>query len=220
MTMTTVPTTPAELWAAIHAERATLVDDLADLSREQWAIRSLCGQWSVEETVAHLSACATVGRFRWLASAIGARFDFDLHNRRRLDEQMRGTPEETLAVLAGLVSSTVQPMRATAAWLGEVVVHGQDIRRPLGITTTPPVATSTAVASFFASRDFAVASRTAVAGLRVEAVDGPFVAGVEGDPRVTGPTIALVMAMAGRAAFVDDLAGPGVATLRERCPAA
>ena len=36
------------------------------------------------------------------------------------------------------------------------------------------------------------------------------------DPLVTGPTLALVLAMAGRAAFCDDLTGPGVATLRDR----
>jgi hypothetical protein len=41
----------------------------------------------------------------------------------------------------------------------------------------------------------------------------------EDDPLVTGPNLALVMAMAGRAVFCDDLAGPGVVTLRERCTA-
>lgn len=34
---------------------------------------------------------------------------------------------------------------------------------------------------------------------------------------VSGPAIALIMAMTGRSAFCDDLDGPGVATLRERC---
>jgi hypothetical protein len=49
--------------------------------------------------------------------------------------------------------------------------------------------------------------------------DGPFATGSGADPLVTGPTLALVMAMAGREAFCDDLSGPGVATLRERCTA-
>jgi uncharacterized protein (TIGR03083 family) len=212
-----VPTTRAELWAAIHAERAALVADLEGLTAEQWATPSLCGEWTVEETVAHLSACASVGRLRWLASAVGARFDFALHNRRRLDEQLRATPRETLDVLRGKIGSTVAPHRADAAWLGEVVVHGADIRRPLGLPTRTPVEVATTVAEFYASRDFAVPSRTAVAGLRVEATDGPFTTGADGDPLVTGPTLALVMAMAGRAAFCEDLTGPGVTTVRARC---
>jgi hypothetical protein len=34
---------------------------------------------------------------------------------------------------------------------------------------------------------------------------------------VEGPTLALVMAMTGRAAYCDDLTGEGVAELRARC---
>jgi hypothetical protein len=79
---------------------------------------------------------------------------------------------------------------------------------------TPPVETTTAVAEFVASRDFTVAGKTVSAGLRLEATDGPFATG-EG-PLVSGPTLALVMVMAGRATHLDDLDGPGVATLRSR----
>jgi uncharacterized protein (TIGR03083 family) len=214
--MSTVTT---DVWPLIHAERAALVSDLSDLTPTQWATRSLCGDWTIEETVAHLSAAASAGRLRWLRSAIGARFDFALHNRRRLDEQLGATPAETLAILRSKIDSTVRPMGDDAAWLGEVVVHGADIRRPLGLPSAVPVATSTAVATFYASRDFAVPSKTAAAGLHLVADDGPFTSGAETDPLVTGPTLALVMAMAGRPAFCDDLTGPGVPTLRERCTA-
>lgn len=102
----------------------------------------------------------------------------------------------------------------TAAWLGEVVVHAQDIRRPLGILRTPPVEAVTEVACFYARKDFTVPGRSAIDGLRVEATDGPFAAGA--GPLVTGTTLALTMAMAGRRAYCDDLTGPGVPTLRGR----
>ncbi|MCD2192485.1 maleylpyruvate isomerase family mycothiol-dependent enzyme [Actinomycetospora endophytica] len=207
------------IWPAIRVERASLVADLSDLTPEQWATHSLCTDWTIEETVAHLSAAASVGRLRWFRSAIGARFDFALHNRRRLDEQLGATPAETLAILRSKIDSTVRPMGDERAWLGEVVVHGADIRRPLGLPPTTPLSASTAVAEFYASRDFAVPSRTTAAGLRLVADDGPFTAGSDDDPLVTGPTLALVLAMAGRAAFCDELSGPGVATLRDRCSA-
>jgi uncharacterized protein (TIGR03083 family) len=203
------------LWAAIHTERAALADDLADLSDDQWAQRSLCGQWSVEEVVAHLAAAASIGRLRWLTSIVGARFDADLHNRRRLAEHRGATPAETLDGFRRIVTSTTAPSGHTAAWLGEVVVHGQDIRQPLGLPRTPPTETVTEVARFFASRDFTVAGRTKTKGLRLAATDGPFATG-EG-PLVSGTTLALTMAMAGRTVYCDELTGPGAQILRTRC---
>jgi uncharacterized protein (TIGR03083 family) len=205
------------LWSAVHAERAALADDLAGLDDAQWAQPSLCGEWVVEEVVAHLTAAASIGPLRWFASALGARFDFDLHNARRLAEHRGATPAETLERFRRVITSTTAPLGPTAAWLGEVVVHAQDIRRPLGLLRTPPVDTVTAVADFFAQRDFAVRSRSAIDGLRLEATDGSFATGA--GPLVSGTTLALTMAMAGRRAYCDDLAGPGVPELRARCAA-
>jgi uncharacterized protein (TIGR03083 family) len=208
-------TTRDELWSAVHTERAALAEDLAGLDDDQWATPSLCGRWTVEEVVAHLTAAASIGTVRWSASILGARFDADLHNARRLAEHRGATPAETLDRFRAVVTSTRAASGHTPAWLGEVVVHAQDIRRPLGIGRTPSVESVIAVASFYASRDFAVASRTAAAGLRLEATDGPF---RHGDgPLVRGTSLALTMAMAGRQAYCADLDGPGVPTLRERC---
>ncbi|GAA4894397.1 maleylpyruvate isomerase family mycothiol-dependent enzyme [Actinomycetospora straminea] len=210
----TDPADTATLLAATRTERAALADDLAGLTAADWATPSLCDRWSVEDTVAHLTAAASVGPWRWLRSVLGARFDFDLHNDRRLAEQRGATPAETLARFRAIIDSTTSTWGPKAAWLGEVVVHGEDVRRPLGLVRIPPVATTTPVADFFASRDFTVSGKTVSTGLHLRATDGPFEAG-EG-PEVTGPTLALLMVMAGRAAHLDDLDGPGVATLRER----
>ncbi|MBW0117643.1 maleylpyruvate isomerase family mycothiol-dependent enzyme [Pseudonocardia abyssalis] len=202
------------VWSLVHDERAALAADLADLAPEQWAVPSLCGRWSVEEVVAHLTAAASLGPFRWIRSMAGARFDAELHNARRLAEHRGATPAETLARFRAVVPSTTAASGHTPAWLGEVVVHAGDLRRPLRLPHSPSVEAATEVARFFASRDFTVNSRTAIAGLRLEAVDGEFATG-EG-PLVRGTTVALVMAMSGRAAFCDDLEGPGVETLRGR----
>ena len=210
-----VPTTAETLWAAVHAERAALADDLVGLTTEQWARRSLCTRWNIEDVLAHLSAAASAGAARWLRSMLAARFDPDVHNDRRLAQQRGPTPTATLERFRALITSTTAPMGPTAGWLGEVVVHGQDIRRPLGLPGTPPVSTVTAVARFYAARDFAVNSRTAVQGLSLQATDGPFSAG-EG-ALVSGTTLALTMAMAGRGSFCEELSGPGASVLQERC---
>jgi uncharacterized protein (TIGR03083 family) len=205
------------LWALAHAERAALAEDLSGLGAEQWRNGTLCGRWDVEEVVAHLTAAASLNRWKWLRSMLGARFRPDVHNQRRLVEHRGSTPAETLDRFRAVIESTIAPSGHIPAYLGEVVVHAQDIRRPLGMVRTPSVDALTPVAAFFARRDFTVASRTHIAGLHLRADDGPFVAG--NGSLVTGSTLALVMSMAGRVPYLDELSGPGVQLLRSRVQA-
>jgi uncharacterized protein (TIGR03083 family) len=202
------------LWALAHAERAALAEDLSGLSDEQWRHRTLCGKWDVEEVVAHLTAAASLGQWKWLRSMAGARFRPAVHNQRRLAEHRGSIPAETLDRFRAIVESTTAPSAHIPAYVGEVVVHAQDIRQPLGMTRTPSVDALTPVAEFFARRNFAVPSNSRIADLHVQADDGPFTAG--SGALVTGPTLALVMSMAGRASYVDELDGPGVQLLRTR----
>lgn len=204
--------TPERYWAAIAAERARLADDLAALPVERWAEPTLCTAWSVEDVVAHLTAGASTGRWAWLRSIVGARFDADRHNARRLAEQRGPTPADTLARFRAVVGSRVAPTGDLWAWLGEVVVHGADIREPLGLpgATAPDVAEAVAVG--YVRRDFAVPSRTAARGVRLVATDSGFRSG-EG-PEVTGTTCDLVLALAGRLSAVARLSGDGVPVLR------
>ncbi|MCC3264829.1 maleylpyruvate isomerase family mycothiol-dependent enzyme [Arthrobacter gengyunqii] len=202
------------LWALVHAERASLAGDLAALTDEQWQHGTLCGDWTVEQVLAHLTAAASINQRQWLRSMVAARFRADAHNQRRLADHMGRTPAETLQRFTAIIGSTTAPSAHTAAYLGEVVVHAQDIRQPLGLDGTPSVQALTAVAEFFASRDFTVPSRSNCEGLQLRAADSRFTAGY--GLLVTGPTIALVMTMAGRTAYLGELSGPGAPTLRAR----
>ncbi|WP_327147616.1 maleylpyruvate isomerase family mycothiol-dependent enzyme [Nocardia sp. NBC_01329] len=204
----------ADIWASIHRERAALADELAALTPHQWSAPSLCGRWSVEEVVAHLTAAANIGRMRWIRSMLGARFDADLHNQRRMHEFRGADPAETLARFRAAVPNTIAPSGHTPAWLGEIVVHGTDIRTPLGLPGAPALTSVTEVARFFAARDFTVNGRTAAEGLHLRATDSPFDTG--SGPEVSGTTLALVMALAGRSRYCAELTGPGVAILRDR----
>src|SRR5258706_14338985 len=139
----TVPAPPTDrlkasgIWPLVHAERAALAEDLAALDDAQWAHPSLCERWVVEDVVAHLTAAASVGSVRWFASVLGARFDFDLHNDRRLAEYRGATPAKTLVRFLRIVTSTTSAPGPTAAMLGEGVVHAQDIPRPPGLVRIP-----------------------------------------------------------------------------------
>jgi uncharacterized protein (TIGR03083 family) len=205
------------LWALAHAERAALAKDLAGLSAVQWRHDTLCGEWDVEQVVAHLTAAASLNQWQWLRSMLAARFRPDVHNQRRLAEHCGSTPAETLDRFRAVITSTTAPSSHTPAYLGEVVVHAQDIRQPLGLMRTPDVDALTPVADFLARRDFTVSSRTRVADLQLRADDGPFATGT--GLLVSGSTLALVMSMAGRVAYVAELDGPGVPTLRSRLQA-
>ncbi|WP_152363443.1 maleylpyruvate isomerase family mycothiol-dependent enzyme [Microlunatus speluncae] len=209
----------AQTWAAIGAERAALAADLTGLAAAQWRQPTLCDRWSVEEVVAHLTAGASTTGPAWIRSVIAARFDFARHNDARLAEQLGDTPAETLRRFRAAAGSRRAPFGTPAlGWLGETVIHAHDIRRPLGIDSPTPVSALTELARFLARTDFTVASRTTAKGLRLTATDGPFDTGT--GPRVGGTTLALTMVLAGRVAFADELAGPGLDTLRAQCLAA
>ncbi|GAA2694783.1 MULTISPECIES: maleylpyruvate isomerase family mycothiol-dependent enzyme [Actinosynnema] len=194
-------------------ELAALVEDLDALAPERWRAATLCHGWDVEEVVAHLGAAATTSMGRWVRSMVGARFDADLHNRRRLSEFRGADPQETLERFRA-VGPISLPTRSSPAGLGELLVHAEDIRRPLGLRRSPDAEGLLAVARFFAAKDFAVNSRTLVRGLGLRASDADFRSG--DGPEVRGPLLSLVMVMAGRRAHLADLAGAGVAELDGR----
>ncbi|MEU2179279.1 maleylpyruvate isomerase family mycothiol-dependent enzyme [Streptomyces thermolilacinus] len=205
----------AGLWPSIRAERAALAADLAELADERWATPSLCAGLSVREVLAHLTAGASLDTVRWMAGVIRCRFDFDRQVAVRLAEELGAAPAETLERFRRVVASTTKPPLPVVAMLGETVVHGEDIRRPLGIRRAYPVDVLTRLAAYYQGSDLVVVAKGRVRGLRLVADDGPFTAGA--GPLVSGTTLALVMAMTGRAAYCDELRGEGAELLRSRC---
>lgn len=203
-----------DTWTMVHRARQRLADDLGELSVAEWRHPSLCGVWDVEHVVAHLTAAASVGRAAWLRSIVLAGFRPAVHNERRLREHLGDTPEEALARFRAVISARVAPSGDLPAYLGEVLVHSEDIRQPLGLTSARDVAAETVVAEFYASRNFTVNSKSVASGLSLRADDGPFQTG--GGTEVTGPTLALLMTMAGRRSHLGQLTGPGVPVLAGR----
>jgi uncharacterized protein (TIGR03083 family) len=104
------------------------------------------------------------------------------------------------------------PGFGSEAPLTDVLVHGQDIRIPLGLPTTGPtehwrVALELLVTSK-ARRTFGLRP---LEGLRFATTDIDWTYG-NGD-QVSGPAIPLALALIGRAARIGDLTGPGLARL-------
>ncbi|WP_340685611.1 maleylpyruvate isomerase family mycothiol-dependent enzyme [Amycolatopsis coloradensis] len=206
--------TKTEIWPLIHAERAALANDLAELTEEQWRTPSLCAGLTVREVLAHVTSAASLTPLRWMAGVIRCRWDFDKQVAMRLAEQMGDDGAETLARFRGVVTSTTKPPLPKMAMLGETIVHGEDIRRPLDIRRDHPIDVLTALAEYYRGSDLVVMAKGRIGGLRLQATDGPFTAGT--GSLVSGPTLALIMAMTGRAAHLAELDGDGVPILRKR----
>ena len=213
--LTADPHRETGVWPAIHTERAALAADLADLTDEQWSVPSLCAGLSVREVLAHLTAGASLNTVRWLAGVIRCRFDFDKQVAMRLAEHLGTTPAETLERFRHIVPSRTKPALPAIAVLGETIVHAEDIRRPLGIRRDYPIEVVTRVAEYYRGTDLVVVAKGRIGGLKLVADDGPFTSG--SGLLVSGPTMALVMAMTGRAAYCNGLDGDGVELLRSRC---
>lgn len=203
----------AELWGMVHAERAALAEDLAGLVDAQWSTESLCTGFTVRQVVAHLTAGARLGPARCMAGVIRCRFDFDAQNAYRLAQQLGADAGETLERFRRSVTSTTKPPVPVAAVLGEVVVHGEDVRHPLGLRRDYPIAVLTRVAEYYQRTNMTVPSKRRTQGLRLSATDGPFAAGPLDGAQVSGSTLALVMAMAGRSAYRAQLAGDGASAI-------
>jgi uncharacterized protein (TIGR03083 family) len=201
-------------WPLIHGERKALVDDLAALTDEQWATASLCPGWSVRDVLGHLIATAKMTQGASFANLARAGFRFNDMSDRLIAAEATAAPADGLAELRGHLSDTTHPPGPVEAMLGEAVVHGEDIRRPLGIKRAYPAEAVTRAADFFKGSNLLIGTKRRIAGLGLRANDLEWAAG--SGPEITGPALSLLMAMTGRAAALDDLSGDGVATLSSR----
>lgn len=202
------------IWKHIHSERALLADTLGGLPDEAWAASSLCTGWSVRETVGHVLAAAEQTPANFYKELIAARFKFDAFTDRAARRLGALEPSILIDRLRARTTTTNHPPAPVMAMLGEMVVHGQDIRRPLAIAYRPPEEALVAVADSYKKSNLLIGSKKRIAGLRLRADDGDW---AHGDgPEVTGPFTSLILAMTGRHAALGDLSGDGVAILGAR----
>jgi uncharacterized protein (TIGR03083 family) len=131
-----MPTTTP--WPAIHAERAALADDLATLTDAQWASPSLCPGWTVLDVLGHMTSTAKLTPVQFLTRMVASGFRFGVMTRRNIDAETSESPAATLAEFRRVHTSTTAPPGPVDTWLGETIVHAEDIRRPLGIAHRYP----------------------------------------------------------------------------------
>jgi uncharacterized protein (TIGR03083 family) len=203
-----------DLWAAVAAERGALADDLAGLTDAQWKTRSLCQNWTVAQTLAHMTGTASLTPLGFVGKFAKAGFSFDKFANTEIKRHTGADNAETLANFRAIQDSTSSPPGPKESWLGEAIVHAEDIRRPLGITHDYDPAAVVQVADFYKGSNTLIGTKSRIAGLALRATDADWSHG-EGE-EVAGPILPLLMAMTGRKAACGDLTGPGVAVLEKR----
>jgi uncharacterized protein (TIGR03083 family) len=203
-----------EIWPTIHTERAALAADLESLSAERWDTPSLCEGWTVRDVVAHMTATARISAGSFVGKFISSGFSLTKLQAKDIAALRGATHADTLANFQAEVNSSKHPPGPTDTWLGETLVHSEDIRRPLGIEHEYPVDAAVEVANFYKGSNLVIGAKKRLDGVRLQATDADW---SHGDgPEVSGPIVALVMAMAGRKEALADLSGDGVSKLSSR----
>ena len=203
-----------DIWPVLHTERQALAADLRDLGTEDWATASLCSDWTVRDVLAHMTSTAKLTPPAFFGKMVGSGFSFDKVQEKGVAANLGASPTDTLANFESVVTSVKHPPGPAQTWLGETIVHSEDIRRALGIQHEYPTDAVVTVADFYKGSNLLIGSKTRIDGLTLRATDADWSHGT--GPEVSGPILSLVMAMTGRKAADDDLAGEGVATLRSR----
>ncbi len=202
----------SDVWSMVHAERAALVEDLRGLDHRRWEEPSLCAGWTVHDVVAHLVDTARTTRVGFVLGLLSSGFDFDRQNAHGVARHRGTTPEETLERLARAAPRRSTPPAPLDSRLVEEVVHGEDVRRPLGLTRSyPREAVVRALrlqartpAAFGGAQELLTRVRLTTTDADLSLGDGP---------EVRGPALALLLAATGRPLAPGELDGPGVAAL-------
>lgn len=194
----------------VRAERLELADFLESLNDQDWSVDSLCSGWTVHDVVAHLTLSACETMVETLVRVVRAGGDFNRATASWARERAaRFSPAELVSQLratAGLdrrlpLSNPLDP-------LVDILVHGQDIARPLGRRRLmPPERVVPALDDAWSSRFYGRPERR-FGGLRFVATDATWSAG-EGPKQISGPAGNLLLLATGRTAGLAGLSGLG-----------
>jgi uncharacterized protein (TIGR03083 family) len=204
----------ADYTPMVHAERQSLSDFLGTLAPEQWTQPTLCEKWNVQDLVAHLTAAGNITAPHFFAGFIKTGFKFNEFVEGDLQNYNGGTPADVKQRFDAIITSNRKPPGPAYVALGEVMVHGEDIRRPFGVNGDHAPDHLIALAETYKKTGAPLRAKKRLEGLQLEATDIDWKTG--DGPVVSGPCLSLILAMVGRTQALADCEGEGVATLRAR----
>jgi uncharacterized protein (TIGR03083 family) len=201
-------------WRVIAAERRALADLLAGLSTADWDVPSLCAGWRVRDVAAHVASVPLLpGPLPMLAATVRAGGRINRVIDRLAVEHARRPPAQIVAELrAHADDRRLPPLTNHRNACFDILVHGQDIARPLGLRHPVPPAAAAAGATRVWTMGWPFRGSRRFAGFRLVATDLEWTVGAGAEVR--GPIGSLLLLLTGRMVALDDLSGPGVDALR------
>lgn len=215
-------TSSKELLESIADERRQLVALLEAFTPSQWGHASLCDGWTNRHVVAHLTmGFIPMPQFMW--RMIKARGDFN----RAADVYAKEKALQGTAALVDLLRTNAAhrfkpPGMGYEAPLSDVMMHGIDIRRPLGIIRAPMDSATESkrwrtVLESTAQPKNQKFFKNDIGGVSLQATDADWTHGTGPVVRGTSEDLALLL---GRRCKTDAdfavLSGEGVAILKAR----
>ncbi|MBC7302968.1 MAG: maleylpyruvate isomerase family mycothiol-dependent enzyme [Nocardia sp.] len=198
-------------WQVIEQQRRAVADLLDDLTPAEWNAPSLCAGWRVRDVAAHLAMAPQppgAAAMAWMGIRAGGRF-----HRMNHDAAVRYSinPELAGEIRAHAASRRLPAVTNYRNIFFDVIVHAQDIARPLdrAIEVTPRAAATAAQRVWTMGWPFWAKHRLRGVHFVADDIEWSTGAGVP----VHGPVLDLLLVMTGRSVAVANLRGPGVEAL-------
>jgi uncharacterized protein (TIGR03083 family) len=203
------------VFQAVADERRSIAALIDDLDATQLSTASLCAGWDVKTVAAHLVSDFADGFWGFLASGLrhgNVDRGIDALARRRA----RASAAEIAETLRREAGHRVSPpVSGPVSGLTDVLVHGADMRIPLGLPYQPdPVQVARVLDFLTGITQIGFFPQRRLRGLALCDEDTGRTWG-DGDV-IRGPGAAVMLAVCGRTVAFDDLTGPGVPVLRSR----
>jgi uncharacterized protein (TIGR03083 family) len=209
-----------DLLVEIADERRGVADLIDALTPAQLASPSLCEGWTVQDVAGHLLMPLITPLPRVAFSLVRHRLDFDRANDVLSRAVARRPAAELAAALRDRASTAFKPPGlGFEAPLNDLLVHQQDIRRPLGLRAELVPARVRVCLDFHAAR---IRDGSALAGIRLQATDLDWVhdpdspAHDDGELVLRGPAEALLLVVNRRYVVLGELTGSGLDLVKAR----
>jgi uncharacterized protein (TIGR03083 family) len=216
---------PTALAALTRSQREGFIATLESLGPDEWSAPSLCAEWRVVDVAAHLAWAPALGAGAGAVAMVRHGFSMNRMIARSAVEWSSRGREAILDQLRVNARTGARPIgMPPVAALADAVVHGLDVRLPLGLPGHVPPESLAPLADFTLGTPWPMnavvggSARRRLAGVRLVATDAAWSYG--DGPEVRGSAEALLLLLFGRRPAPGELTGPGADTLAARLGAA
>ncbi len=198
-------------WNEAAKARNEFADLFESLDDSQQATTSLSSAWDARGVLCHLTSFTEATAFGFMKHLAKGKFNFDQVSQNMVNEMSDRSSEDVVAALRkNAAKGAPMPGFPEAMTTSDVVIHTQDVRRPLGLaeSTSPELVQATLNFLTTAKQAKQMVDLKPMTNVRLEATDSDWAFGT--GAVINGTSEALMMALANRP-VLDELSGEGLA---------